>query len=301
MKNTENIEMNLSPEAQVKQSFVYENDIDLTSVFGDLNRIFFESMSCDIYQRYFLLAHTFAPFITPFTKAKAVVMCQGNAASGKTTAARLAGFLMTGKDIIGSVSHAEAYVMVNREPMMVFDDIGNRNLNEQFLNFLLISATGAECTVRKKGKKDVEGTLNSTVWLTGIEPLSWLELIARTFVIKFDQKYHRQDNALMLDLEEELLEKRGAILSALMQVLAGDVFPTINERQAGWVNYIRNTFPKHSKDHMNEYTAALMCLIDALLPYFPLPEKEADLIAADKSHSAFILEKFIAQQNAISS
>lgn len=283
------------------EPFTYDAAVDVPNVLGDLKRIFLDSMSCEMYQRYFLLAHSFAPFFIPFTKAKALVKCEGGAGSGKTTGARFAGLLMMGKDIIGKVSTAAAYSMGSREPMMVFDNIENHNLNLEFLDFLLLVSTGATRDKRSQGSDSgtVSEELNTIVWITGIEPFSKPELINRTFTIKFDPKYRRKDKALMDDLMEELLEKRDPILSALLQVLAREVLPTIQERRRHWVNHIRNTFPNHSKSRMDEYIATLMCLIEALLPYLPLQRAANDFIPDGKNHAAHILEKWLAYQDTI--
>jgi hypothetical protein len=283
------------------EPFTYDASVDVPSVLGDLKRIFLDSISCEMYQRYFVLAHAFAPFFIPFTKAKALLKCEGGSGSGKTTGARFAGLLMMGKDIIGKTSVAAAYSMGSREPMMVFDNIENHNLNLEFLDFLLLVSTGSTRDKRSQGTDSgtVSEELNTIVWITGIEPFSKPELINRTFTLKFDPKYRRKDKALMDDLMDELLEKRDPILSALLQVLAREVLPTIQDRRRYWVNHIRNTFPNHSKNRMDEYIATLMCLIDALLPYLPLTKTVDSFIPDGKNHAHHILEQWLSYQDSI--
>ena len=274
-------------------------DIDVPKAMADLNRILVESFSCELHQRYFLLAHTLAPLLSPFTKTKAIVHCEGNMCAGKTTAARLVGFLMNGYDPINRVSIAGLYAQSKKSSLVVFDEIENRHLQGDLLNFLLMASTGAGYTKRVKGQKDVEEKLNTTVWLSSIEPIEVPELLARTFVIKFDKKYLRKDAEFMDDLIAEALEKRGEILAAISQVLEREVIPTIKHRQEAWLDYIRQTFPKHSKYKMDEYTATLMCLICPLLDYLPLPKREADLISGGVSHADYILDKWLTYQDAI--
>lgn len=283
------------------EPFTYDAAVDVPNVLADLKRIFLDSMSCEMYQRYFLLAHSFAPFFIPFTKAKALVKCEGGAGSGKTTGARFAGLMMMGKDIIGKVSTAAAYSMGSREPMMVFDNIENHNLNLEFLDFLLLVSTGATRDKRSQGSDSgtVSEELNTIVWITGIEPFSKPELINRTFTIKFDPKYRRKDKALMDDLMDEMLEKRDSLLSALLQVLAKEVLPTIQDRRRHWVNHIRNTFPAHSKSRMDEYIATLMCLIEPLLQYLPLEKSVENFMPQGKNPAVHILEQWLSYQDAI--
>ena len=301
IENGVNDDKVLLKESGKMEPFTYDASVDVPSVLADLKHIFLDSMSCDLYQSYLVLAHALAPFFIPLTKAKALLKCEGGSGSGKTTGARFAGLLMMGKDIVGKTTSAAAYSMGNQEPMIVFDNIENHNLNLDLLDFFLLVSTGATRDKRSQGSDTgvVSETLNTIIWITGIEPFSKPELINRTLTIKFDEKYRRKDKALMDDLMEELIDKRDPILSALLQVIAREVLPTIQERRRYWVGHIRNTFPNHSKNRMDEYIATLMCLIESLLPYLPIEKSATYFIPEGKNHAHHILEQWLGYQDAI--
>lgn len=234
----------------------------------------FENLSCEREMRYFILAWVLSILLVDFNKNRALLHCTGASASGKSTAVSLISQLVYGQDLVGQSSAASSFSEGSHAPLVIQDNIENRDLTKQMVNFLLLAANSATKKKRKGGTDSdvVTEKISAMVVLTSIEPIpgSVPELVNRTFQIIFEHRWHGK-GFVEDEASRGLTKKRNVVLSAIMRMIAHKVLPRLESR-AEWLTYINTEFPKHNKARTNEYISTLLVVLEAVLgfiPYYP--------------------------------
>ncbi len=296
--NGTNADKIMLTESDMLQELKYIESVDRVQAMGALKTKIFDLLTCAPAQRYLALAHGLSPLLMIFNQVRALMKLEGGAGSGKTTAARLMGLLLYGKDPIVNVTTASAYELGATEPLIVLDNIEKDDLKKDMLNFLLFAATGASRMKRKGGSDHgVTATkLNTLITITSIEPFVKPELINRTILIQFDKKHRAGGTVIMEEVIEEIIAGRNEMLSALLQIIAFDILPNFEAQRREVIQYITTSHPNHSKERMNEFITIYVLIIKALLPYIPLT---GDLKAkcANKEPHFFLLDEWLHYQN----
>lgn len=298
--NGTNADKVMLTESDMLRTLKYIGDVDVPEAMGNLKRLVFDMFSCPPAQRYLVLAHGLSTLIMSFNKVRALMKLEGGSGSGKTTAARLMGFLLYGKDPVVNVTTASAYELGAREPLIVLDNIEKDDLKKEMLNFLLFAATGASRMKRAGGSDHgVTGTeLNTLIMITAIEPFVKPELINRTFIILFGKKHRSQSNVLMEEVNEEICSARNEIISAYLQIISNSILPTFDEDRREVVQYLNSSHPEHSKDRMNEFIAIYALITKAILPFIPLDEGLQKLCdASGLEPYKFLINQWLGYQN----
>ncbi|MCB0218109.1 MAG: toprim domain-containing protein [Chrysiogenetes bacterium] len=275
------------------QPICFDPSVDIRSALSDFSSLFLANLATTAENRLFIAGWIFNVFMLGFSRDRAILQFTGGAASGKTTAANLASLLIYGEDWVGKSKTASDYADGMTNPLMIKDNLEARDIDRGTLNFLLAAATGTVNQKRKGGtdSENVYERLNNQVLCTAIEPFEAHELITRTWTIHFEP-HHRSPAFQKTAVIERMKEQRSKILSAFFLILAGDILPTYAERRRFYLGHIRQCFPSHSKQRLDEFLAGLFVLVEGLLKYLPA----ARHIPADHATRALIDETFRAQE-----
>lgn len=286
----------LLAESEQMQEFNYDPEVNVAAGMRELKSLIFDTMTCDVAQRYLILAWLLSPYLMPLTPSKALMKMEGGSGSGKTTCAKLGSILLYGKNMVGRSSTAGDYSMGSTEPLIIKDNLETDDINKQSLNFLLLAATGATNIKRKGGTESGVTTekLNCLVCITAIEPFAKPELINRTYLVNFSKKHQRTD-FIESEVEMKLLGKRNEILSAWIQLLSNKILPELNQHKA-YIKYIREHHKHFSKDRTSEFMAILVLICRVLLKYIPLPD-ELKAEAGERAPEYVLLDSWIKYQN----
>lgn len=260
----------LSSSNEIKP-FDFQPNTDVAEGMAALSELLFCNLTCEKEMRYFVLCWVCSFLLVDFNKNRALLHCTGSSQSGKSTAASLISQLLFGQDLVGQSSAASAFSEGSQSPLVILDNLENKDYTKQMVTFMLLAANSATKKKRKGGTDSevVVEKVNALVMLTSIEPIpgSLPELINRTFNVVFDERY-KTSGFVGDETSRMLIKKRNLILSALMKLMAGDVLNNL-KRRANWLIYIEKEFPQHNKRRANEFITMLMIILEAVLPYIP--------------------------------
>ena len=245
----------------------FDPDVNVAEALRQLKADFIDSLACTTPDAYMFTAWAFCSLLMGYTPKHPLMKLSGSTKSGKTTAARLFSHILYGNDTVKSGTTASVFSDGARNPFQILDNIENRNMREELLQFLLIVSTGAVREKRKlgMGRDNVQERLDCLVVITAIEPFVASELINRTYDLEFSTK-HQSDRFMEPEVTARLQLWRSRILSAVMHVIAHDVLPNMGVssrtqmlKQSG----IKN----HPKDRTQDYFVLMLLLLQALWPY----------------------------------
>ncbi len=287
----------LLSESNSVNQFDYNDSADINNAMGYLDKYVLKSQTCPPAQAYYVVAHALSCFLLPFSKSKPLLKMEGGSQSAKTSSARVCGYLIYGRDMVGSMTTASAYSMAGQDPLLIFDNIENQDIDKNFLNFLLLLATGATRFKRTSGSDTgvTPEVLNSMAIITGIEPFSKPELINRAFTINYDRNQWGDITYNEDVVAEKIIGHRNEMLSAWLMILSREILPCM-EDTAEILRYIRTSHKDHSKSRMDGHLSILTLITRSLLRYIPLSPALADK-AAGRPGEYFLLDEWITYQN----
>lgn len=267
----------LSSSSEIKP-FEYLPSATEAEGMAALREYLFENLSCPREMRYFILTWAISILLVDFNKNRALLHCTGASASGKSTAVSLLSQLIYGQDLVGQSSAASSFSEGSHAPLVIQDNIENRDLTKAMVNFLLLAANSATKKKRKGGTDSevVTEKISAMVVLTSIEPIpgSIPELVNRTFQIIFEHRF-KGTGFVEDEASRGLIKKRNAILSAMMRMVAHKILPKLPVR-SDWLKYIHREFPNHNKHRANEFLSTLLVILEAVLGFIPFyPEGTA--------------------------
>lgn len=245
----------------------FDPSVDVGVALGCLKRDFIDSLACSVPDAYMFTAWAFSSLIMGYTPKHPLMKLSGSTKSGKTTAARLFSHVLYGNDTVKSGTTASVFSDGARNPFQILDNIENRNMREELLQFLLIVSTGAVREKRKIGtdRDNVQERLDCLVAITGIEPFVAPELINRTYDLEFNTKY-QSDRFMEPEVTARLQLWRSRILSAVMHVIAHDVLPNMGVASRSQL-LKQSGIKSHPKDRTQDYFVLMLLLLQALWPY----------------------------------
>lgn len=251
--------------------FEYLQSANEAEGFAALKEYLFDNLTCEKEMRYWILCWVISFLLIDFNKNRALAQFTGASASGKSTGASLISQLIYGADLVGQSSAASSFSEGANTPLVIQDNIENRDLTKQMVNFLLLAANSAMKKKRKAGTDSdvVSEQIKAMVVITSIEPIpgSIPELVNRTFQVIFEHRFQRQ-GFVEDEASRGIVKKRNLILSALLKTLSHKVLPRLSAR-ADWLKYIEREFPHHNKRRVNEFLSTLLVILEAVLGFIP--------------------------------
>jgi hypothetical protein len=246
---------------------VFDPDVDVPAAMRQLKNDFIASLACSVPDAYMMTAWAFCSLIMGYTPKHPLMKLSGSTKSGKTTAARLFSHILYGNDTVKSGTTASVFSDGARNPFQILDNIENRNMREELLQFLLIVSTGAVREKRKLGtdRDNVQERLDCLVVITAIEPFVASELINRTYDLEFHTKY-QSDRFMEPEVTARLQLWRSRILSAVMHVIAHDVLPNMGEGSRSKL-IKQSGIRSHPKDRTQDYFVLMLLLLQAMWQY----------------------------------
>jgi len=287
--NEQSVLLSFSP--QIRE-FNYQSGVDEAEGFFALKKLLMDTTPCDSSQRYFLICLFISMFLMNYQSDRALLQIIASSKIGKSKVAERISQLIYGESYVGRGTDPAATRVAIKNPIIFEDNLENKNLTREKIDFLLLLANSAHKPKAKKGSEDevLYQKLNSMGIITSIEgfPGKHPELINRTIPLILEAQY-RQHGYMHDEVMREILKKRNLILSSILKAIGGKVLPKLGER-ADWAKYIQTKFPGHAKDRNNEHICTIMIILELILEYIPLKRGEGLPI---KSQASEILDRWI--------
>ena len=223
-----------------------------------------EAFPCGTADRAMLATVVPLIFLKDFCPAKPLIHLSGSTDSGKTTATKLVGHLIFGEDIAKRGTVASFYTDASKNPLAAIDNLEVPNFKGDFLDFLLTGATGIVHEKKKlyTDQEIVRERAGSFIMTNGIESLGKPELLSRQWEIACDASFHNPRFSQNLYFRR-IIEHRDVMLSAVFNLLACKVLPSLEHRYA-MEGLLKDRYPNHPKDRTFECLALALLVWDAL-------------------------------------
>lgn len=280
--------MNWLPEADIQEGMTA------------LKELFFDNLAIAKEQKYLVMSWLISGLCPDLAPYQFLLKFGGYAGSGKSTGAKLASTLYFGSDELSDPSGAAAFSEAAANPLLIIDNLENKDLNRGMQKFLLLAATRGQKSKRKGGTDTatVDESPRSLICVTAIEPFTLSELITRTFEIPSDRRMYGDDGFYESEVLENLKKKRDLILSAMIRFIQKEILTNLDQRKS-YMSILNKMYKGHAKDRTNAYLALLMLINSRLLKYVPFYSTE-DLqygLDPDKVIEKEIYEAWINEQN----
>ncbi|MBI5189926.1 MAG: hypothetical protein HZA22_04570 [Nitrospirae bacterium] len=296
--NGTNPEGVLLASSQKIQPFTFQQDADVRGALRALETLIFNNLACEREVRYLVMTWLIYFIFIDFNKTRGLMKFTGPAASGKSTGATLLSYLLYAKDLTGQSSAAASFSEGAQVPLIIQDNIENRDLNKQLVNFLLLGANSAPRSKRKGGTDSgvVTETIKALILITAIEPFPGTlpELISRTYEVIFEKRY-QHPGFVEDEVIREIVKKRDLILSGVLKMAALEILPRLDRRSA-WLSVLQLKYAGHNKARTNEFLSLLLVILESLVKYIPL-YPEGHVAHGEGTDAADILEGWIKYQN----
>ena len=247
----------------------FDESVDVGAELRFLKESLIDQLACTVPDAYMLTAWTLCVFLLGYTPKHPLMKLSGPSKSGKTTASRFFSQLVYGTDAVKTSTIAANFTDGARNPFLVLDNIENRNLREELMQFLLVVSTGAIREKRKIGtnRANVQERLNCLVVITGIEPFTVSELINRTYDIEFSNSYKKK--GFMEDvISARLMSRRSKVLSSVFMLMATDVLRNLGPSYRGQL-IEQSGILSHTKDRTQDYFSLMLVMLESLWTYIP--------------------------------
>lgn len=279
---------NFMPDAEIKEGFTL------------LKELIFDNLAVKREQRFLILCWLISGFCPDFAPYQFLMKFEGYASSGKSTAAKLITALLYKSEDLSDSSAAAAFSSAAKNPIVVIDNLENKDLNRGLQKFLLLAATRGQKEKRKGGTDTdtVDESPRALICVTAIEPFTLSELISRTFVLPFDRRAHGSDNFHESEIVEQIKKKRDLIISATLRFIQKELLSSLDQRKE-FMTILNKQFKGHSKDRTNAYLALLMLILEKTLKYIPYVTED-DLLFGIETGDKDIYTAWIEEQNSTS-
>lgn len=256
-------------ESDKMEPIKFDGSVDVGAELRFLKESLIDQLACTVPDAYMLTVWTLCVFLLGYTPKHPLMKLSGPSKSGKTTASRFFSQLIYGADAVKTSTIAANFTDGARNPFLVLDNIENRNLKEELMQFLLVVSTGAIREKRKIGtnKANVQERLNCLVVITGIEPFTVSELINRTYDIEFSNSFKKK--GFMEDvISTRLMSRRSKVLSAFFMLMATDVLRNLGPSYRGHL-IEQSGILTHTKDRTQDYFSLMLVVLESLWTYIP--------------------------------
>jgi len=293
--NPEGVLLSSSPKIK---PFEYSSDAQPSEAFSAIKSLIFDNLACEKEVRYLILCWLIYFIFIDFNKTRGLMKFTGPAASGKSTAASMLSYLLYAQDLAGQGSAAASFSEGSQLPLLIQDNIENRDLNKNLVNFLLLGANTAPRSKRKGGSDSgvVTEFVKALILITAIEPFpgNLPELISRTYEVTFEKR-HQKSGFVEDEAFRGIVKSRNMVLSGLLNIAAKEILPRLAERSA-WLSVLQKDYPGHNKARTNEFLSLLLVILESVVKHIPY---------YDKNHVAYgegadvkdILDGWIRYQN----
>ena len=272
-------------------------DTDIQEGMTALHELVFKNLAIEKKQRYLVLAWLISGLCPDLAPYQFLLKFGGYASSGKSTAAKLISTIFFGTDELSDPSGAAAFSAAAQNPLLVIDNLENKDLHRGMQKFLLLAATRGQKEKRKGGTDTatVDESPRALICVTAIEPFTLSELITRTFELPFDRRIHGDDSFYEQEVLEQIKKKRDVILSALIRFIQKDILTNLEQRRH-YMTILNKMYKGHAKDRTNAYLALLMLINSKLLKYIPFYGPD-DLLFGIEDGEKEIYDAWIEEQN----
>ncbi len=235
-----------------------------------LKELIFDNLAIEKRQKYLVLSWMISGLCPDLAPYQFLMKFGGYASSGKSTAAKLISTIFFGTDELSDPSGAAAFSEAAQNPLLVIDNLENRDLHRGMQKFLLLAATRGQKSKRKGGTDTatVDESPRSLICVTAIEPFTLSELITRTFEIPFDRRVYGDDGFYEAEVLENLKKKRDMILSSMVRFIQKEILTNLEQRKH-YMTILNKVYRGHAKDRTNAYLALLMLINSRLQKYIP--------------------------------
>ena len=272
-------------------------DVDIQEGMTALKELVFDSMAIAKEQKYLVLAWMISGLCPELAPYQFLLKFGGYASSGKSTAAKFISSVFFGSDELSDPSGAAAFSSAAQNPLLVIDNLENRDLHRGMQKFLLLAATRGQKEKRKGGTDTgtVDESPRALICITAIEPFTLSELISRTFEIPFDRRVYGDDSFYEAEVLENLKKKRDLIMSAMIRFIQKEILTNLDQRKH-YMTILNKMYKGHAKDRTNAYLALLMLINSRLLKYIPFYDAD-HLLNGLETGEKDIYEAWITEQN----
>lgn len=283
----------LSKSPQIRH-FEYTANTSEAEGFAALKQLLMDTTPCEAPQRYFLICWTISVFMMNFQGDRGLLQVIASSKIGKSKVAERISQLIYGESYVGKGTGAAETRVATNNPLVILDNLENRNLSQGTVDFLLLLANSSHKPKAKAGS-DTEvlyQKLDAMAIITSIEafPGKIPELVNRTFPLMLESSY-KQHGYLHDEVMRTILKKRNVMLSAIFNMLCKRVLPNLKDR-VDWSKYLQTKHPGHSKDRNNEHICTMMVILEALLEYMPW-KKETPV----KTQAMDLLDRWVSYQD----
>lgn len=238
----------------------YDATADHTNLESELDDLIGSHMACRPESKRALMAWIMCLPLIEFAGTRPMIRLEGQAASGKTFAAKMVTTLVYGDEAQKKSTDAANYADAARNPLVALDNVEVQNATPSLIDFLLTSVTGI--TREKRAHGTDSGVISERptclVLSTGIEPLAGEleEVMTRSLVLRFNKEF--KDRIL---LEKQVLARikrhRSKIMSAIFR-RASDVLALIEAgSQEQSMQLIRDSEGHQGRTRCDEYLSLM--------------------------------------------
>lgn len=272
-------------------------DVDVQEGMTALKELVFDNLAIKKEQKYLVLSWLISGLCPDLAPYQFLMKFGGYASSGKSTAAKFISSVFFGSDELSDPSGAAAFSNAAQNPLLVIDNLENKDLNRGMQKFLLLAATRGQKEKRRGGTDTgtVDESPRALICVTAIEPFTLSELITRTFEIPFDRRVYGDDAFFESEVLENLKKKRDLIMSAMIRFIQKEVLTNLELRKQ-YMGILNTMFRGHSKDRSNAYLALLMLINSKLLKYIPFIGPD-EVSYGHETGEKEIYEAWIEEQN----
>lgn len=273
-------------------------DAEIQEGMNLLKELVFDNLACEKNQRYYILCWMVSGFLLDFVPYMMLLKFSGNSESGKSTAAKFLSMVFYGKIHLSDITGPGAYRAAANNPLLVLEDLEKEDIGKTLKKFLRLSATRGEKEHSKDSSSSdtVELQPKALILSNAITDFEDQAIINRTWDIRFAEEYWKEDFIEMETLAS-IARNRNLILSSILKFICADILPNL-EKQRDYITILRKEYPGHSKRRMDEYIVMLMLILEKLLKYIPLYDREKDMMAGVELGDKEVRKAWIEYQDA---
>jgi DNA primase len=264
LKNGVNDDEILLSSSPKMKTINFDHSVDISDANDFVKNTIQKNMACSSEDAYIITSWLFCFLLLDFASTKPATRFEGDAASGKTTAARIITTLLFGEQQQKRSTDAANYHDGATNPLVCLDNIETKQMTDGLTQFLLTSVTGISNEKRQMGSDSgvISETTKCLVNTTGIEALmgELSEVQSRTLTINFGSRYHSEEAFVEIDLLDEIKNNRDMLLSAII-VCTQRVLKMLDAgAQKATMNSIMVAVGKHEKARCNDYLALMFLM-----------------------------------------
>lgn len=262
----------LAPSYQI-HPFTYKSSTGEAEGFSHLKTLLMDTTPAEITQRYFSVCWMLSIFLMNYQTDRGLFQVIGSSKTGKSKVPERWSNLLYGESLVGKGTGAAETRLATNNPLVILDNLENRNLLQGTVDFMLFMANSAHKPKAKSGS-DTEvlfQKLNAMCIITSIEafPGKLPELVNRTWPLMLEQEF-KQKEYMHDETMRQIKKFRNEILSEIFRLIGLKILPHL-ERRKFWSGYLQSKHAGHNKDRNNEHLCTIILVLEALLEYLPIP------------------------------